>query len=252
MGKILLIFCLLMVNLATAETSFYGSKRLGCSFEYPSNWSIDSIVSGRLIIHNEEVPNANIVISRYSIGADNQIRSEADLREAIEGLYKDIGVPESIYENIEYSVNEGIAEFAISYRLPYMESHGVIDKHVKGMVIQNTNGVQLFYLILAELPANLNSSVFHPFVNSFMITESMAPKLYIERSIVPYLQILLILALIVFFFARNRRIQKSRHPLGRDSSSYWRCNKCGKINHVEFNKCNRCGENRINRNALRK
>jgi hypothetical protein len=78
-------------------------------------------------------------------------------------------------------------------------------------------------------------------IGSAQIVEEIKNELYPTGNATGYLFALLLIALAAFFFARNRRIQNSRNPLGKNSESFWRCPQCRLVNHIDHDKCRRCG-----------
>lgn len=241
----IMILCLAIP--AGADEVFFESETMACTFSYPEGWFPDTTLAHRVTLINETNGNITISIGRYGIESSNHIKSGAELYEAISGLYEDLGINIEKDREITYSLHGGRADFEIEYRQYEPPEDTYYQKYLRGSVVRTVSDDQLFYLIIAQAPEEKYSSVqpaFKTIINSFVINENLAERLYVGRDFLPYLLILLIMALTVFFFARNRRIQKSRHPLGKDSSSFWRCPKCGLANHIELMYCNRCGEER--------
>ncbi len=247
MRLILVIIGLSLPILVAAEEVLFESEALVCSFSYPEGWLPDTTLDHRITLTNITDERISISIGRYGIESNNHIKSGAQLYEAIGGLYEDLGINIEKDREIIYSLHGGRADFEIEYRQYEPPEEQYFQKHLKGSVIRTASGNQLFYLIIAQAPEEKYKSVqpaFRTIINSFVINEKLAERLYVGRDLLPYLLIFLIMALTAFFFARNRRIQKSRHPLGKDSSSFWRCIKCGRANHIELLYCSRCGEER--------
>ena len=91
---------------------------------------------------------------------------------------------------------------------------------------------------------DIASPQFKIVAKSFHITDEILPNLYPKPNFTKFLLIFIVIALCIFFFTRNRKIQRSHHPLGRDSASFWRCIACGRANHIDVRFCHRCGVER--------
>lgn len=230
-----------------AETGEFSSQYLKISFQYPPHWQLDTSSMGRIIITDTSESPGSVTIRRYLINDDEKMISAEDLYNAIAGLYDKLGIPDVTNQELTYTIDGGRADFDINFRQYNENEKRHYQKYLKGTVIKSLTGNQVFYMILAQAPQYRYDELLDDFnliINSFAINEPIADNLYVSRDIMPYLQILLILALVIFFFARNRRIQKSRNPLGRDSATFWRCPYCRKVNHVELVQCSRCGQSR--------
>ncbi|MFH2036275.1 MAG: hypothetical protein ABIJ45_07730 [Candidatus Zixiibacteriota bacterium] len=244
--KTLVLISILFLSISiNAKTDFYHSSSMACSFEYPSEWQLDTSQANSITIGENELTILTIV--RHFIGTDDIIRSEDDLYEGILGLYNDLGIRISEDKAIDCRISGGKAEFDYNYTDFQKESNQYIHKYLKGIVLKNINKQQIFYFMIAQSEENnfaAKSPDFDTILGSFQLDDVVADELFVRRSVLPYLQVMLILALAAFFYARNRRVQKSKNPLGLDSGSHWRCDYCRKVNHVEFTKCSRCGKER--------
>lgn len=226
----------------------YISERLGCLFVKPTGWTLDTSSTDEIIITTGQNPSAIILIRRYFIESRNQIKSDNDLTEAIAGLYKSLGIESTEPDQIEFSPEGNRMSFMADFKAYEESRKRTVLKSLKGSVARLLDGRQVLYLIIAESAEESYDIVLPDFnlvISSFDITEKLSQNLYPRQKLPIFLFILLILALIVFFFARNRRVQKSKNPLGRDSGSFWRCISCGLTNHIDNRFCSRCGEERV-------
>jgi hypothetical protein len=232
-------------SLTAADESVFFSGRLGASFEIPEGWRIDTTEINRIDLRNDDYPGATISIIKNLIAPEQTIRSADDLETAVLGFYRDLEIREPSEDSLILSVKTNRAEFVISYmEIPMADRAPMVVNSLKGIIIRARDGRQYFYLMTCSTPDIYRAEVstgFNHLIASFGITHPQAARLYPRNDMSPYLLILLILALTAFFYARNRRVQKSRHPLGLDSGSFWRCTACGKVNHAELNRCRRCG-----------
>jgi len=243
MRVVILLSVLLLAVSVNSKTGFYHSPSLNCSFEYPLEWQIDTSQANSIVIKENDAINIKII--KHYLGDDEIMRSESDLYEGITGLYNDLGIVINEDDDINYQVFDGYAEFDINFIKVVKDDY--VRNYLKGIVLNNINNQQIFYFMIAESPkddfgtATVNFDIV---LESFRFEDVISDNLYIPKSILPYLEVLLILALAAFFYARNRRVQKSKNPLGADSGSHWRCPNCRKVNHVEFPTCSRCGYER--------
>jgi len=255
MGKtvsIIAALALITVSLSAGETSI--SSKLGCSFVAPAGWTVDTALSDQINIYYDRHPSATVSIRRYFIERANYIKSDDDLAEAISGLYSDLGIDSIGPEPAEFYVEGTRAIFNREFTTRDPVNKILYQKHLKGTVIRLSDGRQVLYLILAKAPAELDRIVladFQSIISSFHIVEDLSQTLYPRRNLSPFLLIFLILLLTAFFFARNRRVQRSRNPLGRDSGNIWRCDSCGLANHVDSHNCSRCGRERVEIKTIR-
>jgi hypothetical protein len=256
MRKILPIFLLMLLAVLGAEASDrFVSNQLFCSFDIPEGWALDTAHVDQVNLIYDKDPGAIVSINRYTIDEFLQLRSDEDLREAIAGLYFALGIDSISNEEVQYRVENAVAGFATEFgAYDSLEAIGVA-KMLRGSIVRLSDGRQVLYLIIGSAPENMRevaADVFNRTIGSFEITANLSDDLYASQDFSTYLMILLILMLMVFFYTRNRRVQRSRNPLGKDSSSFWRCPLCGRMNHIHNDTCNRCGTDRIRTGSLKK
>ncbi len=246
-SSIFAIFIILLWALPVLAGDIHLSRQLGCSFLLPDDWILDSSNPDKVLMYNINDPEIKISIVRYNIDANNQMKYDADAREAIKGLYESLDIPPEEFQPIEFESDEKTITFRIEYDTYHGSKADIYIRLLKGIIARRAKGGQFFFLLVAESPESKikdNLSTFADVMESFNITTPLAGKVYPQEDMSIYLYIVLILALTAFFFARNRRIQKSRNPLGRDSSNFWRCSSCGRVNHINHMSCSRCGRDR--------
>lgn len=231
------------------------SDKLSCFLAAPPGWFVDTSRSDEIII--SESPQSPIFISvkRYFIEDGNQISSEDDLRQAITGLYRKMGVPLAIDSVPKYQLDLNKAHFETDFATLAIDGRTKLRRYVSGTIVRLTDGRQALYLLIAEAPSDIYYHVLPSFlmsIRSFHITATTAPKVLFSAGIFKYFLIGLLIILMIFFFTRNRRVQKSFNPLGADSHNFWRCASCGRVNHNDVHFCNRCGAARVEINAPNK
>ena len=242
--SIIALACLCSSGTALADQIYLG--RLNCSIDLPIDWQVDSTQFGHLYFHNDLFPDAMIELIRYPINPTSLIENDQELEQAIIGLYKELGEIQIDGDSVQYTTYKGRADFELRYK-PADDSDGQSIHYLKGIIIRNASGDQIFYLLRskfnirdeARMQADING-----IINSMAFTDDLSERLYPDSNIMAYLLILLILALTAFFYSRNRRVQRSRNPLGLDSGSHWRCSSCGLVNHIDRTNCERCGNTR--------
>ncbi len=233
----------------------YNNSMLKCTFDLPAGWSAQQATPDILIINTDAGDSVEVTVSRFELDTENPIKSDGDLAEAITGLYHDIGIKSANRDSIAYAVNGGSASFEAEYNHIPARSEALIHSGLKGIIGRLASGEQVLYLIVVMAPPEIFDAIrpqINVLTNSFRIDETLAEEFYPRRNFSPYMMILLILALSALFYSRNRRVQKSRNPLGRDSGSLWRCSLCGRANHIDNEACSRCGTVRVAADIIRK
>ncbi|MEW5923001.1 MAG: hypothetical protein AB1746_03350 [Candidatus Zixiibacteriota bacterium] len=243
-----LILSLIFIGLffvgSSAVGDMYSNPMLRCSFELPSEWTAQQAAPDILTINADLGDSVEITISVFELDPDSPITSDKALTMAIAGLYNDIGIKSANPDMIEYTVDGGVASFQAEYNRLIEGSEAVIRTGLKGVIGRLTSGDQVLYLIVVMAPSEMFESIrsrTEILMSSFRIDETLAEDFFPRRNLSPYIIMLVVVALTIFFFMRNRRVQKSRNPLGRDSGSFWRCSLCGRVNHMDNETCGRCG-----------
>jgi hypothetical protein len=243
----LLILILFSGSPATANQNFV-SDEIAASFDIPQGWAITDLGSNQVILAHDSLSGVGIMISRNPIAPENAIGSIEDMETALLGFFRDIDIQNYAGDSLAYTLQADRAEFELMYRGNSQNNSAPdIINILKGIIIRARDGRQWFYLFQASAPEQYQNHLIaglETVANSFKVKFLSAPRLYRRNTLTPHLLILLILALTAFFYTRNRRIQKSRNPLGLDSGSFWRCVACGKVNHIELSRCRRCGHDR--------
>lgn len=244
---IYLIFLgLLFLSPLSAQDEFCAPE-IGFCFFLPPGWTALSVPPNNVIVRDSLNHSVNIDIIRYDIDAFSQINSDDGLLVAVSGFFGDLGAKILPGEMLDIMVDSGLAVFQTSFTTYDSADQQTTFKSLKGIIGRHPDAGQTLYLLIASAPEDLYQTSIGDInlvKHSFRITEYFADELYDRTSISSYLLVLLIMALIVFFFARNRRVQKSTNPLGRDTGNFWRCHSCRQINHVEHKTCRRCGHER--------
>jgi hypothetical protein len=245
MRKIMLLALLCLPIMAGAETgSSFLSDQLACFVIVPPGWDIDTNQADEIVLTDRSDSANYISVKRYNIEQANLIHSENDLRDAIGGLYRKMGIA-GVPAN--FTIIEGKAVFEIDFET-YDISGIPYHKFLRGVICRKAADGQVLYLIIGAAPRKNYEAVLPQFKivsMSLQITEVLSPDLFPSQSLFKYFLILVVIGLTLFFFKRNRRIQKSHNPLGRDSVNFWRCGSCGRVNHSETRFCHRCGAERV-------
>jgi hypothetical protein len=252
-AKLAAILLILLCSRLTAGV--YSSREFGGCFVVPDGWDIDSSYYDQIILTYRQNADIALTIKRYILERENRVGSDEQLAAAITGLYKDLNVDVSGGDAAEYSIKRGVASFHKSWTEFEKSEQVLYEKYLTGYLGRLIDGNQVLYLIIAEAPKDRYEQIFPQFLlvaNSFQIVRDLMKGLYPGGGFSTYVLVLVLFLLAVFFFARNRRVQKSRNPLGRDSSSFWRCRSCGRVNHTENSHCNRCGRERADANSVRR
>jgi hypothetical protein len=246
---------LLASTASASETNNFMSEKLGCFIVVPPGWNIDTSLANELILTDQTNSSVYVSIKKYPIEPDNQIGSKDDLRTAIMGLYTKLGMQNVEKEKIQFTIASGKADFETTY--DGFDSSGEFPcrKLLKGIIGRKSDNGQVLYLLIAAAPGDLYKQAFPMFKvisGSLHITDKLSENLFPGPNILKYLLIFIVIVLTLFFFSRNRRIQKSVNPLGADSGSFWRCSACGRVNHIDSRFCKRCGEGRTVIHSVRK
>jgi hypothetical protein len=249
---IILLFVSIGILVASFALPAYGienliSKQYGFFIVAPPGWRIDTSTADQIVLVDLVNDSIYASIKKYKIEDDKQIASEDDLIQAIAGLYRNLGMEIKDLGAIKYALTESEAVFEIEF--DSFDSNGILThrKYLKGTIGRSKDEGQLLYLMIAVAPKEFYDAAlpkFRMIAKSFHITAELSSSLFPKHGAFKYLMIFIILVLSVFFFTRNRRVQKSPNPLGRDSVSFWRCDKCGRMNHIETKFCHRCGNER--------
>ncbi len=240
-------FAVVMAVTPVSGIENYISKEYGFFIVAPSGWGIDTGAANEVVLIDSSNNSIYVSIRKYRIEDDKQISSEHELQLAISGLYRNLGIKIDSPNQINYVVSEGKAVFETEFSGYDAVGKATIRKYLKGTVCRTDNEGQMLYLIIAAAPTDYYALAYPQFkivINSFHIIGEIQANFYPRPNITKYLLIFIVLVLSVFFFTRNRRVQRSKHPLGNDSSSFWRCPDCGRVNHIEVKFCHRCGTER--------
>jgi len=248
MKKIFIIGLVFSGFLCLPAAATYTPDDMGCSFIKPPGWKIDYHSDEAFLMSDSLNENTRIEIYKYLLDANHQIGSEEELIEAVHGLYEEIGVDTATKAKIVCTVEDSLVYFETDFIDSSSESklYHVI---IRGILGRLEGDGQVLFLIKAVTPQDLyelSRGDLNLILYSFHFTDPLDKEFYVRTNMIPYLLMLLIFLLTAFFYARNRRVQNSKNPLGRDSGNYWRCPNCRLVNHINNKSCQRCGwQNRI-------
>ncbi|UCD18498.1 MAG: hypothetical protein JSV44_06210 [Candidatus Zixiibacteriota bacterium] len=248
MRMLFLIAACLTIAAGAAVAEVYESFNLGFRFEYPAGWIYSATGDNEVLFSKDDGDSVAVTVTRYILEEGFQIGSEDELYVAIAGLYSAMGMPPVDPEEVTYRKADAMIVFEKRYNQSAASGRMQYEKIVKGVLCRVPDVGQTLYLIQTRVPfesAVLYRSDINQTVSSFRITLDLADDVFPADNASKYLYILIILLLTAFFFARNRRVQRSKNPLGRDSSSFWRCRTCSRVNHIEHPHCQRCGAERV-------
>jgi hypothetical protein len=221
----------------------YSPDEMGCTFMKPPDWKINYHSDAAILLTDSVNEDTRIEIYKYLLDADHQISSEEELIEAVHGLYDEIGVDVNTDAPIECTIEDSLVYFETDF----IDSTTESDKYhviIRGILGRLEGDGQLLFLIKAVTPQEqyeLSRGDINLLLHSFQINDPLEDEFFVHLNTTPYFLIFFIILLTAFFYVRNRRIQKSRNPLGRDSGHFWRCPKCRLVNHINSQNCQRCG-----------
>jgi hypothetical protein len=242
----ILLFFAVVISSVLASDGYY-SDRLGLFVIVPPNWTIDTTLEQEIILSPINADYAYVSIKRYQMERSNQVKSDGDLETAIKGLYDQLGIELPLDGRIEFTIKDGKATFTKNFEGYDPAGRATYKKELRGTVCRKADNGQLFYLMISAAQPEVYEQVLPQFqiiTGSMRITEKLAPELYTKSNFAVYVLLVVIAGLSLLFFARNRRVQRSANPLGKDSANFWRCLSCGRMNHIESRYCHRCGAER--------
>ena len=92
MKKILVICFILGGFLISSASAAYTPDDMGCAFIKPPDWKIDYKSDEAILLSDSLNEYVRIEIYKYLLESDQQIGSEEELIEAVQGLYEEIGI----------------------------------------------------------------------------------------------------------------------------------------------------------------
>ncbi len=244
MKKILVICFIFFGFLIFSASTAYTPDDMGCTFIKPPGWKIDYKSDEAVLLSDSLNEYVRIEIYKYLLESDQQIGSEEELIEAVQGLYEEIGIDISPEAKIVCTFEDSLVFFETDFIDSATSESNIYHIIIRGVLGRLAENGQVLYLIKAVTPQELyelSESDINLLMHSFHFTEPLAEEFFVRIDLAPYLLMLLIFMLTAFFYARNRRVQKSKNPLGRDSGNFWRCPKCRLANHIHSQSCHRCG-----------
>ncbi len=243
MKKIIIFLSIIVAFLSLSAIATYSPDEMGCTFMQPPDWKINYHSDAAILLTDSVNEDTRIEIYKYLLDADHQISSEDELIEAVHGLYDEIGVDVNVDAPIECT----IADSLVYFETDFIDSTTESDKYhviIRGILGRVEGGGQVLFLIKAVTPQEsyeISRGDISMLINSFRFTEPLEKQFFVHTNLAPYYLMVFIIILTAFFFIRNRRIQKSKNPLGRSYGNFWRCPKCRLVNHIDSHTCQRCG-----------
>jgi hypothetical protein len=219
-------------------TSFHG-----ITFVTPPGWTVESIDEDQIMVRTDLPDRPEISIRRFILAKNKQIRSRDEMIAAVKGLFSELGITSETDIALEYN-NSKTVMFNTACHVRTVADDKSYFFMIKGLFCNDHRHGQTLYLLEykdaaapdAPLAANLER-----LFESALLTETALDDIYPSDAGLNYLYVIILIGLAAFFFARNRRIQNSRNPLGRSSEHFWRCPNCRMINHNDKAQCRRCG-----------
>jgi hypothetical protein len=226
----------------------------GFSINLPPGWIPVKSSEMEMIIQHEANKDTRLSILRFEIDKNNRLESRYDILEAIKGLYRQLGFDSIACENINLALAEDLAFFQTDYREADLSDSDRVNISLNGLIVRSQEEVQIFFLLRGYIPDDIDQAVaadLEDIMKSFTITLPISDSLFPTGSRYGLIILFFALALMAFFYMRNRKVQKSRNPLGGDSQFFWRCPDCRLANHIEHNRCQRCGAERTEAEKIR-
>ena len=250
----LLLIFLLSIPLAGQDISGRHADGLGFGTSLPVGGVPVESSSMEMTIRKSDDPGARLSILQYEIAEENRLTSRYDILEAIGGLYQQLGVGEIPYEDINLTLGEDRASFYIDYIERIKSDSDTVKVSLKGIIVRTGDNRQIFYLLRGYETTLSDKSVaagLNDMINSFDITIPLSDSLFPKKFGYGYVFLFIAIALMAFFYIRNKKVQNSKNPLGKDSKFFWRCPACQLANHVDNNTCQRCGSERLTDRATK-
>ncbi|RKX19825.1 MAG: hypothetical protein DRP51_06750, partial [Candidatus Zixiibacteriota bacterium] len=244
----LLLIFLLSIPLAGQNFGGRHTDGIGYGTSLPDGWVPVESSPMEMIIRKSDDPNARLTILQYEIAEENRLMSRWDIMEAIDGLYKQLGIEEISYEDINLTLGEDRASFYIDYIERIKPEADTVRISLKGIIVRTEDNRQIFYLLRGHKTSLSDESIsadLNKMIGSFEITIPLSDSLFPRKSGYGYIFLFIAIALMAFFYIRNKKVQNSKNPLGKDSKYFWRCPACQLANHVDNNTCQRCGSERL-------
>jgi len=248
MNKIGLIAVSLLLLAISAEAKEYNFETFGCRVDIPDGWDIDSALADEVVMYDVSDRLIEILFRKYPLDKNYQIKNEQELVDAISGLYREFGVDVRDINGLNYKLKGDRAVFNLEYVEEDRQNDLLVRKYIEGIIVRSERNGQILYLLSASAPLSefdRVGQIARQVFGSFEITVPLDDTLFQKQSSLALIMLFLVLVLMGFFYIRNRKIQRSRHPLGRISANHWRCKSCGLVNHIDSHTCNRCGAENI-------
>ncbi len=248
MKWILAVSAVLLLAAVSMLAGTHTIDSFGCRLDISEDWTADTSLGEEIALYNEKFPRAVILLQRYSLEKERQINSEEALRQAIVGLYKELGALTSDSADIQYVLENHRAWFDLEFVEEDPDTAILIRKYIKGMVVREKGDGQTLYLLNIEMPLEDYESdyaAWETLADSWVVTAEIEDYLFPRESNWGLFMLFIVMSLMLFFYARNRRIQKSANPLSRESRNFWRCPNCHLVNHIEHHTCTRCGAENV-------
>ncbi len=210
----------------------------------PSDWTVEQVSDDQLAIRGNATYRSDVLIARFTSDKIGRLVSDEDLRASIKNLYISLGMDSSGTVTLKYLDNRHMVTFDTTFAILKIEGHNAFYIKIKGLFFNSPESGQVLFLMHYKDSGPFDSVTtadLDTIFKSARIVGPFADSLYPPDHSLNYLYVLLLLMLAAFFFMRNRRIQNSRNPLGRNSEHFWRCPECRLINHNENAQCRRCG-----------
>ena len=210
----------------------------------PSDWTVEQISDDQLAIRGNVSYRSDVLIARFTSDKIGRLGSDEDLRASIKNLYISLGMDSSGTVTLKYLDNRHVVAFDTTFAILKIEGHNAFYIKIKGLFFNSPESGQVLFLMHYKDSGPFDSVTtadLETIFNSAGIVGPFGDSLYPSDHSLNYLYVLLLLMLAAFFFMRNRRIQNSRNPLGRNSEHFWRCSECRMINHNDNAQCRRCG-----------
>ncbi len=254
--KFLFLFLIFLLSIPLAGQDFGGrhADGIGYGTSLPDGWIPVESSSMEMTIRKSNDPSARLSILQYEIAEEIRLTSRYDILEAIDGLYQQLGIGEIPYEDINLTLGEDRASFYIDYIERIKSDSDTVKVSIKGIIVRTEDNRQIFYLMRGYITSKSDKSVsadLNDMINSFEITIPLSDSLFPKKSGYGYIILFIVIALMAFFYLRNKKVQNSKNPLGGDSKYFWRCPACQLANHVDNNTCQRCGAERLTDRAVK-
>ncbi|UCG63025.1 MAG: hypothetical protein JSV52_07020 [Candidatus Zixiibacteriota bacterium] len=232
---------------AASSASASGFVELGREAKIPlaDRWVIVDDTGGFPYRLSRTDQSAELSIFKSIIAADEKIKNEQELKLSVDKVIEDVilGLPEAnLLANTGY-FDKNRVWFDLDFESWDPERELQIRHRLKGVLYQHPDGHQLLFSLWGKAIEGAPASALYEMrlmQDEFAYTGDVESEVF--GSSFPYdwylIGFLFALLVVMLFILKKR--QRQEKIAFSDEANFWRCD-CGRLNHVEFDTCRRCG-----------